>query len=86
MTSVNALATLLEAFFCRHTDTKALLYPCCTCARGVMSKIQEFLERKTGNVGSRLGSSAASRVDKSKSMQLPWLLLPCGQYDVSNQQ
>jgi len=40
MTSVNAFATLLEAFFnifCRHThtDTKALLYPCCACARGV---------------------------------------------------
>jgi len=35
--SLNALATLLEVFFSiicqdRHTDTKALLNPCCTCA------------------------------------------------------
>jgi len=43
MTSVNAFAILLEAFFnifCRqahtytHTDTKALLYPCCACTAG----------------------------------------------------
>ena len=40
MTSVNAFATLLEAFFniflqtYTHTDTKALLYPCCACTRG----------------------------------------------------
>jgi len=38
MTSINALATLLEAFFAdthAHTDTKALLHPCCACAHGV---------------------------------------------------
>ena len=44
MTSVNAFATQLEAFFNiffvdthtdTDTDTKALLYPCCACARGV---------------------------------------------------
>ena len=40
-TYLNALATRLKAFFNiflptnRHTDTKALLYPCCTCVHGV---------------------------------------------------
>jgi len=43
MMSVNTFATLLKDIFLQthththtHTDTKALLYPCCTCARGVI--------------------------------------------------
>jgi len=43
MTSVNALVTLLEALIFlptrTHTDTKALLYPSCTCARGVKTNL-----------------------------------------------
>ena len=48
MTSVNTFATLkhFSVFFCghTHTDTKALLYPCCACARGVMSKLKLVME------------------------------------------
>jgi len=46
MTSVNAFATLLEAFFNifsqthTHIDTKALLYPCYACACWVITKSQ----------------------------------------------
>ena len=49
ITSLNALATLLEvllifSFANRHTDTKALLYPFCARARGVMSKLKLVME------------------------------------------
>jgi len=49
--SLNALATLLEAFFKiffladGHTDTKALLYPCCTCMCGVMMELISLVLR-----------------------------------------
>ena len=45
MMFANALVTLLEAFFNiflptpTHTDMKALLYPCCACAGGVINSV-----------------------------------------------
>jgi len=45
ITTLNALAILLEAFFNifladththKHTDMTAFLYPCCACARRVI--------------------------------------------------
>jgi len=43
LTSLNALATLIEVFLNiflpthAHTDMTALLYPCCACMRGVIT-------------------------------------------------
>jgi len=55
MKSVNTFATLLEVFFNfflrththTQTDTKALLYPCCACARGVTNSNTDTLSVST---------------------------------------
>ena len=67
MMPVDALATLLEAFFSfflrthTHRDMKALLYPCCTCAcRVTTSYLSVYVVAKnTGNTDDHKTDSIA---------------------------
>ena len=64
---VDAFVTLLEAFFIffvrthTHRDTKALLYPCCTCARRVTTSYLSVyvVAKNTGNTDDHKTDSIA---------------------------